>query len=67
MEEFISNQLSGSISYYDSAESFYHGYLLGLLGGIGGYKISSNREQGNGRPDLLLEAHDPRKPSMMKV
>lgn len=65
VEEFISGQLSGSISYYDSTESFYHGYLLGLLGGIGGYKISSNREQGNGRPDLLLEAHDPRRPSMI--
>ncbi len=65
VEEFISSQLSGSISYYDSTESFYHGYLLGLLGGMGGYKISSNREQGNGRPDLLLEAHDPRRPSMI--
>ncbi len=60
IEEFINNQLSGSISYFDSAENFYHGYLLGILGGIGGYQIYSNREQGNGRPDLSLEPHNPR-------
>ncbi len=60
IEEFINHQLSGSISYFDSAENFYHGYLLGILGGIGGYQIYSNREQGNGRPDLALEPHNPR-------
>lgn len=38
IEEFINNQLLGSISYYDSTENFYHGYLLGILGGIGGYR-----------------------------
>lgn len=65
VERFICSQLSGSISYYDSAESFYHGYLLGLLGGIGGYKIHSNREQENGRPDLVLEPHNPRYPAMI--
>lgn len=65
IEDFINEQLLGSISYHDSAELFYHGYLLGILGGIGGYRISSNREQGNGRPDLLLEPHNPRMPAMI--
>lgn len=65
IEDFICSQLSGSISYYDSTESFYHGYLLGILGGIGGYKISSNREKGNGRPELVLEPHNPRQPVMI--
>lgn len=65
IEDFISSQLVGSISYYDSAELFFHGYLLGLIGGIGGYRISSNREQGNGRPDLLLEPHNPRTPAII--
>ena len=65
IEEFINNQLSGSISYHDSAENFYHGYLLGIIGGIGGYRINSNREQGNGRPDLVLEPNTPRQPAMI--
>ncbi len=65
IEEFINNQLLGSISYFDSAELFFHGYLLGILGGIGGYRIHSNREQGNGRPDLLLEPNNPRMPAMI--
>lgn len=65
IEDFICSQLSGSISYYDSTESFYHGYLLGILGGIGGYKISSNKEKGNGRPDLVLELHNPKQAAMI--
>ncbi len=65
MEDFICGQLSGSISYFDNAESFYHGYLFGLLGGLDGYKINSNRERGNGRPDLVLEPHDPRQPAII--
>ena len=65
IENFINGQLLGSISYYDSAEMFYHGYLLGLLGGIGGYRINSNREKGNGRPDLYLEPGNPRMPAMI--
>ncbi len=65
IENFINGQLLGSISYYDSAENFFHGYLLGLLGGIEGYHISSNREHGSGRPDLYLEPHHPRMPAMI--
>ncbi len=65
IEDFINGQLLGSISYYDSAENFFHGYLFGLLGGIGGYRINSNREHGNGRPDLVLEPHPPRMPAMI--
>ena len=65
IEDFINGQLLGSISYYDSAENFFHGYLLGILGGIGGYRINSNREHGNGRPDLFLEPANPRMPAMI--
>ncbi len=59
MEESINGQLSFSISYYDEGEKFYHGYLLGILSGFGGYRILSNREQGEGRPDILLRPHNP--------
>lgn len=54
MESFLEEQLAGSISYYGSAENFYHGYLMGILSGVEGYDIGSNKERGNGRPDIVL-------------
>jgi len=46
-ENFISEQLFHTISYYDYAENFY-------LVNIGGYLVRSNRESGNGRPDIVM-------------
>lgn len=63
IENFINDQLSDSISYYDNAENFYHEYLLGVLGGIPAYEIDSNKEHGNGRPDLILKPNHPEKPA----
>ena len=65
MENVINRQLMDSISYYDNAENFYHGYLLGLLSGVGGYRIDSNKERGNGRPDILLGPVNPRLPAIL--
>ena len=53
-ENFISEQLFHTISYYDYAENFYHGFMAGLLANIGGYLVRSNRESGNGRPDIVM-------------
>ena len=53
-ENFISEQLFHTISYYDYAENFYHGFMAGLLVNIGGYLVRSNRESGNGRPDIVM-------------
>ena len=42
-------------------ERFYHGFVLGLLVELRGrYLISSNRESGFGRYDVLLEPVDPK-------
>lgn len=54
-EKAVSRHLKGSISYYDSGEAFYHGFMLGILGGMEEYAISSNRETGGGRADLILK------------
>ena len=54
VEEFISTQLMDTISYFDYAEYYYHGFLTGLLTGAGNYRVTSNRESGNGRPDIVL-------------
>lgn len=64
-QDFINSQLAFGISYYDEAEKFYHGCLLGILGGLGGYRILSNREQGLGRPDILLRPHHPAHPAFI--
>ncbi|MGN0414805.1 MAG: AAA family ATPase [Agathobacter sp.] len=61
MEEFLSVLLEKSISYYDNREAFYHGMMVGLFGGLSGYTMKSNREYGNGRPDLVLSPYNPRK------
>ncbi len=53
---FVSEQLQDSISYFDFAENYYHGFLVGLLHGLGRYKVRSNRESGNGRPDIIMQA-----------
>lgn len=65
IEKFINSQLVKSISYYDDVENFYHGYMFGILSGIGGYEIISNREQGNGRPDLVLKPFQPKQPAII--
>ena len=54
-EEFISQQLLETISYFDYAENYYHGVLSGLFAGFEDYEVLSNRESGTGRPDLILK------------
>lgn len=61
----LKRQLIESISFYDSREDFYHGFLLGLLRGLKDYEIWSNRESGEGRPDLLLKPYDEQKPAVV--
>ena len=64
-EDEIIEMLSETISYMDSHENFYHGFLTGILRGIKGYVTKSNRESGNGRGDLFLRPRDFRKPAII--
>ena len=54
MAEILSENLMDTISFYDDQESYYHGFLVGMLKNIGNYIVQSNRESGNGRPDILV-------------
>lgn len=54
-ERLVSEQLLDTISFFDYAENYYHGFLTGLLKGAGKYLVTSNRESGTGRPDLILK------------
>lgn len=65
MELILRRQLMEGISYYDNAESFYHGYLAGLIQGVPEYVMRSNKEAGNGRPDIQLVPFDLKKPAII--
>ena len=54
MARILSENLMETISFYDYQESYYHGFLAGMLKNIGNYIVQSNRESGNGRPDILV-------------
>lgn len=47
----LNDILLRSISYFDNQESFYHGFLVGLLND---YEVISNKESGNGRFDVCV-------------
>lgn len=49
--EILNDILSNSISFYDNYETFYHGFIMGLLSG---YRTLSNRESGDGRFDIAI-------------
>ncbi|MGF0145427.1 AAA family ATPase [Sharpea azabuensis] len=51
VNEVLNDILMRSISYYDNQESFYHGFLVGLLND---HEVISNREVGDGRFDLCI-------------
>lgn len=56
MEEILNEQLFSTISFYDSAENFYHGFLTGILSQSENYMVKSNRESGNGRSDIMVKS-----------
>ncbi|MDO4803278.1 MAG: AAA family ATPase [Lachnospiraceae bacterium] len=58
--DYVSSMLAKSISVFDSDESFYHGFFLSLLYEVPGYAPRSNREEGDGRPDIVLYSDRPR-------
>ncbi|MBC5644635.1 AAA family ATPase [Parabacteroides sp. BX2] len=58
LNDFVVNTLS----YYDTSgrdpEKVYQAFLLGMLVNSGAYEVSSNRESGLGRYDILLRPRD---------
>jgi len=56
MGDILGRQLLDTISFYDSAESFYHSFLAGILSQSQDYLVKSNRETGRGRWDLAVKS-----------
>ncbi len=65
ISEFVNSILEQCISYFDSDESFYHGIFLSMLYGTPGYSVRSNREEGNGRTDIVLYPNRPKDPAIL--
>lgn len=70
MNEYMNRVALNTFSYFDTGinpsreepERFYHGFVLGLIVDLRGrYMISSNRESGFGRYDVILEPANPQK------
>ncbi len=70
MNEYMNRITRDIFSYFDTAktpsksepEKFYHGFVLGLITElVGEYVLTSNRESGFGRYDVMLEPIDKNK------
>lgn len=65
MNRYMNKVALATFSYFDTGkrpseetepERFYHGFVLGLIVNLSGrYKVTSNRESGFGRYDVMLE------------
>ena len=65
IENYVSGLLARTISVFDSDESFYHGFFLSLLYNVPNYSPRSNREEGDGRPDIVLYPNRPTDPAII--
>ena len=67
LQSAIAEYMDKSISFYDAgAEGFYHGLVLGLIALLDQqYKITSNREFGEGRYDISLFPRELRYPGIL--
>jgi len=64
-QQELSKLLLLCISYMDTKEAFYHGFLIGVLGNMRDYLVKSNREGGNGRSDIVVRSLDVSCPPMV--
>ncbi len=72
LEECLITYMSDMISYHDGGtsadkENFYHGLLLGMLKNRNGWIVKSNREGGNGRPDIVSWSRKQKQAFIMEV
>lgn len=68
MNTFMNKVALNTFSYFDTGskpsgethpERFYHGFVLGMIVNLSDrYKVTSNRESGYGRYDVMIEPHD---------
>jgi hypothetical protein len=63
LQAFVENVLSYHDAGAPSPEQLYHGFVLGLLAVLEpDYLVRSNRESGQGRPDVMIRPSRPGRP-----
>lgn len=73
LEEVLTRILGGTISVFDPAgekkekEKYYQAFLTGLLTGNGEWGVISNKESGEGFPDIMVELEDPDKALVIEI
>lgn len=66
LTETVTDLLFDTISYYDYKENYYHAFVAGLFSGAG-YEVSSNKEQGTGRADIVVKDRPNRRAIIIEV
>ncbi|MDD6180985.1 MAG: AAA family ATPase [Desulfovibrionaceae bacterium] len=66
LTRLLRRQLYMTISYHDAREDFYHAFLAGMLS-FSAYEVQSNRESGNGRPDILVFDRPGKKAAILEI
>ncbi len=73
VERIITKFLSTTISVLDpkgdekEKEKFYHSFVSGLISRNGNWRVLSNREKGDGYPDLTIEPEDPERGMVIEL
>ena len=67
IQSIVTEILYDTISYFDSYEYYYHGFLAGLLVGVRGCRVVSNRESGDGRSDINFIQKSKRRVAIIEV
>lgn len=66
LTELVTDILFDTISYYDYKEDYYHAFTAGLFVGAG-YAVSSNKEQGTGRADIVVKDRSHRRALIIEI
>lgn len=66
LSNILSKILLTTISFHDYKEDFYHAFLLGILTGLG-YDTDSNKENGEGRSDIVVQDYSGLKVAIFEV
>lgn len=66
LTDMVTDILFETISYFDYKEDYYHALLGGLFIGAG-YEVSSNQEQGTGRPDVIVKDRKNRRAVIIEI
>lgn len=62
----LADWLFRTISYHNYKEDYYHAFLAGVFVGLG-YATESDKEHGNGRPDIVVKDRKNRRAMIIEV